>query len=689
MLTPAEQAELAALESELTQGQSPSRSPSAPARSPGDLSYNIQALTPDEEAELMALEGEFAQREAPGAVDERGLVTQVLEGIDSYTGAPLRKAVGTFQDTNSLAQTGSAFIDQFGENPSLAPTGKEIAANAGLSTENVSIPRSAMQMADDARVFNGKVPVKTHSEVVSPAGMAGVALDAALDITNLLPFAGMAAKGAKNALKAGVSASGVTKGATFVKAGETVADTAAATIKATKESRIQLSKLFKPDIVPDFKETKNILLKNNIPANYVPEALEYGERSIVSRLARNTAEGPLGGDALEKHYKFVQDVSKATEENISKISNGVIPSKGEAGRVLRDGYETGVENFFSQMDFTYNSIIESAPGIQLTPASKKIIDSKMAGIEKSAIGLTRRGITATDRSQGKELLNAISAYRNAGPSLKQQKEAMQMIGRTAFKVNKAGAELPSDIRSLREMYFSLQKGFTESTRAHLGDDIANALIENNRQMSKHFTERGPLAKVLESAKADEEIFETLVMRGNSKQIGALIKILPEENIKQLKAAYLDNLLSRNADNVINFRSTRNVFNSKKEKLLNVFSVDELQDIEDLLKVGDKAGQATLSSSGTGASNMFADIKGALQNKIGGDALLENMKKGAQKRANYVEVKNTAPSGKPPSGFSKLKDSSPISKKQAIQAGRTNTVNQRNERLEQYKKMRGL
>jgi hypothetical protein len=70
------------------------------------------------------------------AQKEEGIGTKILHGveavgraIDSYTGAPTRKAIGALQDGDNPI---SAFKDQFGENPDLAPTGKQIAQKAGV-----------------------------------------------------------------------------------------------------------------------------------------------------------------------------------------------------------------------------------------------------------------------------------------------------------------------------------------------------------------------------------------------------------------------------------------------------------------------------------------------------------------------------------------------------------------------------
>lgn len=693
MLTAAEQAELDALEAELN----PQRQPAAPQRQPGDLTYKIQTLTPEEEAELVALEQEFAARQfqAPGPVETKGYLTQIGEAIDSYTGAPVRKAIGTFQDTNSISQAGSAFVDQFGGDPSMAPTGKEIAEKAGFSTENQVIKRPDYMIEADRRAFGGR-EVPTTSEIVSPAGMVGFGIDVGADITNLLPFAGVALKGAKKGaqgLAKGAKAADATIGSPLVKVGENAADIAKSTASATKNAKDQLKKLFRPDVAPDAKELVDIAKNNGIDTSWMPESIEFGERSVISRMARNKAEGPLGGDSLEKFEKFTNDVSNAAEKKIAKIGTVEnIPGKQEAGRILREGYDQGVDDFFKKMDFTYNTIVDTNPGIRLAPESEIIINKKMAGIEKYAKGLVKRGITATDRSQGKELLNAVAAYKNAGPSLKQQKEAMNMIGRAAFKSVKSGAELPSDIRTLREMYFTLQKGFSESVRKQLGDDIADALIANNKAMSQHFTERGPIAKVLEGARADEEVFENLVMRGSSKQVKALENILTMGGDRSkwdaLRASYLDNLINRNADGVINFQSTRKKLNLKKEQLLNVFSPEELKEVDDILRLGDRAGSPVLSSSGTGASNMFSNLKATVQDAIGGDVLLDSMKKGARNRANYVEAPNLAKPGKPRSGVALLREKGSIPKAQAAKGAQVQSVQERNERLEKYKKFRG-
>lgn len=115
--------------------------------------------------------------------------------IDSYTGAPTRAAVGAVMDSGDLAEAPGAFANQFGEDPDQAPTGKDLAARAGLSTkEDYRFPL----VTDPFAKGDGRF------ERVSPAGVAGVAADMALDPT---AYVGIGA--AKHGTKAAIKGAGV------------------------------------------------------------------------------------------------------------------------------------------------------------------------------------------------------------------------------------------------------------------------------------------------------------------------------------------------------------------------------------------------------------------------------------------------------------------------------------------------
>lgn len=749
-LTPDEQAMLEALSSEAPE----QKRDVANSRQPSDLQHipmsNLnKGLNPDEEAMLEALNSDsqtLPQNTESASVGQKIMngVSAVGDFIDSFTGAPTRQAINTLADTGNPVQAVADFGHQFGADPNLAPTGKELAAKAGFSTENKTIQRNPMQVADEARAFGKRVPAA--QEVASPAAVAGFGIDVAADPTNLLPFvpvakvAGKAGELAKVALKGSANAVDMATGTKLVRAGEMAKNAGTSAIETTREARKSLSKLFRPDVAPDFNELSQVAAKNNIPSELLNDAVEFGENSVISRHARSVAEGPLGGDALKKHDELVHAVSNATENNIKKIAGtDSIANDVEAGGLIRQAYDDGVDNFFNQMGETYGNALKMAPDMRLDKKSQAILNQKIndweswakgrigdtAPMEKvidganstkrevkaatndmlNVMGSDNKAITKTHHSQAKEVLIASQRMKKAVASgdVNQIYSIMREVGDIAFKSKNHLSETPSDIKKFQEMYFANQRALTETIRSHLGDDFANALAKNNTEMTKHFTERGHLAPIIGNKNLDDEkVFHSLIMNGGSKKIEALFNIISPEAASQLKASFLDNNLVRNADGVVNFAASRKKLNGLKKtgKLDVLFKPDDLKDLDDVLKLGDRSGIGVLSTSGTGGSNGFRNIVGTLQDKLASDALIDNFKRSA--RSNYVERIKETPDGikyteklRAPkaetrkSGIQILRENSPITKKQAAQGARVNSIQDRNSRLEQYKKLRGL
>lgn len=180
----------------------------------------------------------FPAGKAPWETSESsGLLSSALEkvaavgkAIDSYTGAPTRAAV-------SAAQKGEnpipAFSKQFGEDPGIAPTGKDIAMKAGLSDQGTVSMTAADRQAFDEKHNPGfanamkKAGIKYEDlQSPSPAAVAGVGVDLGADVTNLIPTIG-----ALKSLKGAEAASESTK----VAAKSGLIDAMANKLKATAE----------------------------------------------------------------------------------------------------------------------------------------------------------------------------------------------------------------------------------------------------------------------------------------------------------------------------------------------------------------------------------------------------------------------------------------------------------------------
>jgi hypothetical protein len=140
---------------------------------------------------------------------EGGMLSDLAQGVssavrtyDSYAGAPLRKGVGALQEGKGVSEAASEAWKQVGEDPDRAPAAKQIREKAigNISEKTILDPDSKLTQ------LLKKIPVTALAahlySRVSPNDLADFGVDAALDVTNLIPVAGMAKRG----VKAGVEA---------------------------------------------------------------------------------------------------------------------------------------------------------------------------------------------------------------------------------------------------------------------------------------------------------------------------------------------------------------------------------------------------------------------------------------------------------------------------------------------------
>lgn len=364
---------------------------------------------------------------------------------------------------------------------------------------------------------------------------------------------------------------------------------------------------FNPKLSKDWEDFKRIAKKNNIDLNLLPESVKFGKDSSASRAARNLAEGRFGEETLRKFRDGFDQVINAFDNKIAGYSKDPL-DEITAGNKLRQGFDEGVSNFFDQMDITHNSIMEMAPGMQLTEKSLNSIQSTLNGIQKYAIGRVKRGITMTDQTQGEQLLRAVKQFQEVNGSYKQMVEALRDIGKAAYSTTYPHGDIPVDVKQMRKLYNELNDSLLDTVETHLGKDIKNQLVSNNKAMSEFFGDKSLVGGVLGDRNiAPEKAFRTLVMNGDSLRINALKKILPPEYLQYLKGAALENLTKRNTEKGFTFTQLHNALSRKKSGLSTLFEPDELNEVYDIVRLGDAFGEPFLSRSGTGASLSYKDL----------------------------------------------------------------------------------
>jgi len=567
------------------------------------------------------------------------LAGEVGEAVDSFTGVPTREAMAEYYKGGDVGDIAGEFFSSMGQDPKSATTPDQLAELQGFEDKPPEILEKINQ-GSGGRYTNPKtgatVSLLQKDQTTAKDVASGVNAFAA-DWTNVVPMTAALKLLGKGA---GATAKGVAKVMTKAPAKAIDAGTGTSITgdvvdygwDMAQRTADDLSKIVNPLPADDYESFMRIAIENNIDTKLLPESVKYGPNSFLSRAARSQAEGPGGEIAMKNFEAGLDQVREATIKKMQDFNQGFIPDDVQAGEVIKSGFDNAVERLFQQNDITYSTIHEIAPGIQLTEKAYDKLDSALNGLEKKAMGLLSRGVTQTEKSQGQQLLKAIDAIRAADSSIKQNVEALQMIGRHAFKTSKqALSDVPVDQKAFRKMYDDLREAVVDSTRAQLGDDIADSLVENNARMSKFFDDSKMIQKIIQNeAKAPEQIFQSLILRGNTNTVKALRELLTPEEIGSLKSAFMGSLVKVNPQDDFPFRSLWNALRNKKNVAKELFEPQELKQISELLQLGDRFGNPVLSSSGTGGSNKFMDLIKGVGDYFTNDIVINVLKRQGMK-----------------------------------------------------------
>lgn len=642
-LSPQEQAELDAINQELGVRQQ------AP----------VSGLSSEEQAELAMIEQELATRKPQAEIPvnpqreaDLGFVNRSrysIEPLQSNRMALLAQEYG--QENVMQDKEGNLFLNQNGEFRPVNKEGFSVADVADFAGATPEMAGSAVGLVAGAVGGGGVASVPAAIGLGAAGGAVGSVARQGLSALLGTPqvantgerivetglsslFGGATAGGGVVAKRAMTPVKEFSKRAgrwlvDAIPGGRTSVEALEASYKATSNVIDTLKKRFNPRVAEDADKFFSIAKRHGIDTSILPEAVEFGHESVISRSARHIAETPFGEQKLKSFYKAQGQVTNAIDDVVNKLSPERLASGKDAGGFLIQAVNNAKTRMFDGLDETYSSVVKNFPGLKLSKGSSERIVSKLDGIEKFAKGRIARGI-GSQKTEAKSLLEAVGAIRKSNGSLKQTVEALRNIGEEAFKKGKQN-RLPIDQKRLQGLYFDLQKEVIETVRENYGDDVAENLIRNNKMISDFLGESSVLNKVIgRQDVADETVFKNLISNGDSRKIEAIKAILPREEMAPIKAAALDSVIVRNADGLIMYDSTIKALQRKKDMISALFEPEELVEIGDLLRLGKRMGDPVLSSSGTGASNAFSkiidDVKGAVVN----EGNLETMKQRARR-----------------------------------------------------------
>jgi len=470
LLTANEQAELDSIQLELASRET-------------EAQLAPKGLTPEEAQELAMIQGELKAREDPSFLQNLGEgAMDVIETIDAYTGAPVREALQVGAQTRSIPAAIGAYGRQFGESEGAA-TGEDVAEAFGV--KDFQAPEASMAAGTMPQDLIEQAQELSESEerVTIPAkAMTGMAIEMGADPLVLLPV-GKIAKGIGKGVKAGAKMGGravlrSSKTAQNIEKGIT---STSKTIRETSGAmKKNLRSILRPTQVDDWDRVKDVLSRNKITTKLddVPEALEFGEHSTISSTSKVLREGPLGEERMKVFNKFLGDVDNAVDSKIMGMADNVGADTFTGGEKLVEGYNAGVKELFDNADVTYKSFNKISPSHMISPKNLSKLDSKLAGIEKTAKGLLKRGV-GDQPAKAKQLLKDVEALRRGNGTYKQLVEAMQNVGDVAFKKAGVFEQVPVDRKKLRDIYNTMRDiAFSEVDSIH--PDLAKSLKVNNK-----------------------------------------------------------------------------------------------------------------------------------------------------------------------------------------------------------------
>lgn len=513
------------------------------------------------------------------------LASQMGSKLDSVTGAPTRAGLMAAAKGQGLRGTIDAFTHQFAGSPEKAPTGEEIAREFGVSDAPVRIPFA--------------------EKPVAASKIVGGGIDLTADYTNVLPTALMA----KALLRTGEAVGKVGTTGARVLGAAPMAEGIEAGYKGAKR---YLHEFFNPKIAEDFEQSLAIAERHGIDPKLLSDSVKYGNDSFIARKGKQLAEGVGGQERLLRHNSGVQAIAEATDRFIvDTVGRGYGPQTVEnAGDLIRDAYNKAVSNTFQDLEFTYQSAGEQLGIQRLAPKSQEHIQGVIDRLGEQANWRAKNAATIDGQKQGRFMQKQLENLQGSVLAGDYQEivQQMQEIGRSSYVSH---SDIGWDEKAGREMYEALREGVLQTVDA-VNPGAKTKLEASNQQLSKFLSDMGLLDPVVrDPKKGGEVIFRDLVEGGNSRKLEALKAVIggDEDAMAVLKATYVDSLKKMGKDGEWSFNSLGRSFrNDARTRMVaeKLFSPEELQELGNLVSLGEKHGTPVLSTSGTGASNSFRD-----------------------------------------------------------------------------------
>ena len=586
-------------------------------------------------------------------------VSAVGKAVDSYTGAPVRKAIGSLQNDGSVVDAVKSGASQFGKDPSTAPTSETIRKDSGLDLGDNKIIDKDGYLAKAMQLQPSTMIASEILKRVSPNQLAEIGIDIGADITNIIPVVAALKKGASLfklteplAKKAAVSLpeNALSEASRVIKEPVKVSPAPSNIIPEVKpkqpaevavklpvqgspDERGLIRQFLNPKQAPDYAETVKTAQKYGINPEDLSSAIEFGKDSSISHWERSLAEGVGGARLREKHSQGYEKISDAFKRNQEKIA-GIADEIGDenAGNVIKKSMSDHQENLFKENDITYKSVENYAKGIFLDRDAKAELLKKLRPMLSYAKKAEKTNLSNELTAKARAVTQMADAIMRESTTYKKTNELRELVGEMAFNKKEAFGYVSPDKKMMQDAYHAVSDALIKTVDRHINPDFAKELRANNEKFTNFFNDRDKIKAAMSDDLSSERLFKSILVNGDIQKINILKKRMAPEDFNKLKAAFLDNIIKKDPDGIISFNQAYSALKSKRNQASAIFNPEELQSLNDIIGIGKNYGQSVLSSSGTGGSlghaieGMTNPVSGAakLANTLGVDYVKKNM-----------------------------------------------------------------
>lgn len=350
---------------------------------------------------------------------------------------------------------------------------------------------------------------------------------------------------------------------------------------------------------------------NENAEEFMPNVLKFGKNSqeAFSDMRKAKLITPEGKRILDNYSNFKTGLDRYTEDLITdKIGGGFTGTAIEAGEHAQESFLRGLDQYKSKADMNYSKFAEQYPTAEAMDddLKKKLMTQRNELMRK---------IEYIDSKGNKKILEKDPAIRKEyeymvemiddiidDPTISTTDNIRRYLGSTTdWEMN---TKAPALKAIKKNMYRTLGDAELRAAK-RINPQLANQLQESNKIMAQALNDLEYMRSFVNEKSGDKAFNKAL---SNKKAIDILKRYVPDEDMKPIKAAYLNSNVSTYGDNDmgIRYEGTRANLNKNKFKS-SLFNDDELNELREVVGVGDELGKPWFMSEGSMPVSKFGLI----------------------------------------------------------------------------------